>query len=220
MGDDLYVTEQIDLTGLEAAEVRAVLHEYSDDAEIERCVACARTILEAAGYDTVQPPSLLIGGLKIEETRPEAGLSVGEVEILGTAGAADDMYMLCARVLAEADQMDRALRDDRILDMRRHAMRFQRAVDCAQHLEAWGRAVHQKRRRDAANRRNIARHNAELHAKAEKDWAPRQEAHQALRAGGMSEAAARREIADRIAKQMGEGEEPPDETTLRKWLSG
>lgn len=69
----------------------------------------------------------------------------------------------------------------------------------------------------ARNRKNLARHNANLRAGAQQVWAPRQDAYRALRAAGWTVSEARQEIAGRISEK---GRETPDDKTLRKWLRG
>jgi hypothetical protein len=197
MGDNLYRTDRIELAF--GDDLMAAWREHcSVEAYVESVVAVAKCGLAEAGHDPDRPAPLLCGETMHDEPRH-----------------------LAAQVLKYADRLLREIkaRGD-VMAVCRHAMQLGQSVERAQHLEEWGPAVLQKRRGDAANRKNIALHNAKLRAEANEYWAPWQEAYRALRAAGMSKGAARQQIGGRIAEQMGQGEESPDETTLRKWLSG
>jgi hypothetical protein len=197
MGDNLYRTDRIELAF--GDDIMAAWREHcSPEAYVESVVAVAKCVLAEAGYDPDRPAPLLCGDTMHDEPRH-----------------------LAAQVLKYADRLLREIKTGGdVMAVCRHAMQLGESVERARHLEEWGPAVLQKRRGAAANRKNIAPHNSKLRAKAIENWAPWQEAYRALRAAGTSEGAARREIGGRIAAQMGKGKEPPDETTLRKWLSG
>jgi hypothetical protein len=118
-------------------------------------------------------------------------------------------------VLYEAREMDRAVKAGRILDVRKHAMRFAMYWERARHTEAWGAPVLKHRRRAEASRDNLADHNRRLQSEAERYWSPWRAKYHELLGKGWSESAARAEI----AVQIGESDDKePDETTLRKWL--
>jgi hypothetical protein len=149
MHDNLYQLDSIELA-FGDDPIAAWREHCSMEAYIESVVSVAKRVLANAGYDTTQPPNLLIGGFRNKETRPEAGLSVGAMEIRGTAGAADEC-VIAARVLYHVDQRARGMRSGCMVTVERHAIKLSHYVACAQHLEAWGKAVRQKRKRDAAN---------------------------------------------------------------------
>jgi hypothetical protein len=211
MAESLYQTDSIELSADDDPMV--AWHEHcSVDAYVEDAVAVAKCVLDSVGYDTTRPPNLLIGGFRNTETRAEAGLPVGAMEIRGTAGAADEC-VIAARVLYHADQLARGMRSGCMVTVGRHMGKLSYYVACAQHLAAWGEAVRQKQRRDERNRRN----NAVTHDQRARWWAPWQAQYRELRAAGMSATAARQEIGSRISE---EGHRTPDDKTLRKWLPG
>jgi hypothetical protein len=211
MADNLYETDSIELSAVD--DPMAGWQEHSSvDAYVGDAVAVAKRVLENAGYDTTRPPNLLIGGFRNNETRPEAGLPVGAMEIRGTAGAADEC-VIAARVLYHADQLARGRWSGCMVTVERHASKLSYHVACAQHLEAWGKAVRQKQRRDEHNRRN----NAKRSEAERQKYAPWQPAYRAHRDAGVSEPHARRMIGDGISEAGGPS---LDEKTLRKWFKG
>lgn len=183
MADNLYVVETTELS----PEQFIKLWRRGDEDHISDAVAFASHVLQSAGYDMTRPPGLLLGDT-----------------------ARHEEHHLAARVIYHADQMARAVAASRVLDVRRHAMRFSTAVARAQHLDAWGPAVRSRRK---VNREN----NARRHAEAAAAWAPWRERYDALRADGMAEPAARRTIRDLLAEE--DGREVDDKTML-KWFSG
>jgi hypothetical protein len=197
MGDNLYQTDRIELA-FGDDPIAAWREHCSVEAYIENVVLVAKVVLAKAGHDPHRPATLLCAETIHDEPRH-----------------------LAAQVLKYAERLLREIEaGGDVMAVCRHAMQLVERGQQARHSEEWAPAVFQKRRRDAANRKNLARHNAKLRAGANEYWAPWQEAYRVLRAAAMSKAAARREIGGRIAAEMGQGEEPPDETTLRKWLSG
>ena len=175
------------------SQVAAAAAECSEDAYIARCVEVAWNVLKAAGYDTRR----LVGFLKAD-----------------TANKSLEHH-LAACVIAHAYQMAAALKNNRILAVRRHALLFQQAVGQAIHLTAWGPDVLKQHARAEASRNALAAHNARIQAEAERFWAPWQEQYRELLEAGWRKDAARREIAARIDAEHGE---PISWATIKKWL--
>jgi hypothetical protein len=120
-GNDLYYLDTTDV--LAADDPKRVILECSDDKYIAIHVEVAFRLLEAAGYN-VQCPNFL----------------TGEAE---TKGSLEEY--LAVRVVYHGWLMDKAVKDNRVLDTRVHAMRFIQNVERLIHTEAWGQIVRRLR---------------------------------------------------------------------------
>jgi hypothetical protein len=154
---DLYHTDSVE----PGDDFWSDLERYSDDAVIEEAVEIARSLLEAAKCDSRRPPALLLGD------------TIDRLEA-----------HQASRILYHADQMARAVEAGRILDVRRHAMRFASWLRDAEHTAAWSKAVLRYRNIQRAGRCKAGKYKGA-------DSATVRAQYEELIAGGMPKKAAK-----------------------------